>query len=170
MCQEKNETVQVFSVQIREALNWLTIQFPGRLMPHEEDKTLCDQLFYGMKSELTNGFRHIYGNLDITFEELLNKARKVELEDNKGKEKKNDNQNNNGSHRDQNKGDARIQSKGPETRTKGPIGANCLKLVFSSSYAGCFLPCLLVLLFLRVGSLRLFWGMVVRGRARRDLC
>ena len=50
------------------------------------------------------------------------------------------------------------------------IIANCLKLVFSSSYAGCFLPCLLVLSFLRVGSLRLFWGMVVRGCARRDLC
>ena len=32
------------------------------------------------------------------------------------------------------------------------------------------LPCLLVLLFLHVGSLRLFWGMVVRGFARRDLC
>ena len=50
------------------------------------------------------------------------------------------------------------------------VDANSLKLVFSSSYAGCFLPCLLVLLFLRVGSLRLFWGMVVRGCARRDLC
>ena len=48
--------------------------------------------------------------------------------------------------------------------------ANCWNLVFSSGYAGCFLPCLLVLLFLRVGSLRLFWGMVVRGCARRDLC
>ena len=50
------------------------------------------------------------------------------------------------------------------------VYANCCKLVFSSSYAGCLLPCLLVLLFLRVGSLRLFWGMVVRGCARRDLC
>ena len=29
---------------------------------------------------------------------------------------------------------------------------------------------LLVLLFLRVRSLRLFWGMFVRGCARRDLC
>ena len=48
--------------------------------------------------------------------------------------------------------------------------ANSLKLVFSSSYAGCFLPCLLALLFLRVGSLRLFWGMFVRGCVRRDLC
>ena len=48
--------------------------------------------------------------------------------------------------------------------------AKSLKLVFSSSYAGCFLPCLLVLLFLRVGSLRLFLGMFVRGCARRDLC
>ena len=48
--------------------------------------------------------------------------------------------------------------------------ANSLKLVFSSSYAGCCLHCLLVLLFLRVGSLRLFWGMFVRGCVRRDLC
>ena len=48
--------------------------------------------------------------------------------------------------------------------------ANSLKLVFSSSYAGCFLPCLLDLLFLHVGSLRLFWGMFVRGCAHRDLC
>ena len=51
-----------------------------------------------------------------------------------------------------------------------PGFANCWKLVFSSSYAGCFLPCLLVLSFLHVGSLCLFWGMVVRGCARRDLC
>ena len=48
--------------------------------------------------------------------------------------------------------------------------ANSLKLVFFSSYAGCCLHCLLVLLFLRVRSLRLFWGMFVRGCARRDLC
>ena len=48
--------------------------------------------------------------------------------------------------------------------------ASSLILVFSSSYAGCCLHCLLVLLFLRVGSLRLFWGMFVRGCARRDLC
>ena len=51
------------------------------------------------------------------------------------------------------------------------VYANCCKLVFSSSYAGCFLPCLLVLLFLRVGSLRLFLG---NGCERlctcRDLC
>ena len=48
--------------------------------------------------------------------------------------------------------------------------ANSLKLVFSSSYAGCCLHCLLVLLFLRLGSLRLFWGMFVRGCVRQDLC
>ena len=54
-------------------------------MPHEEDRTLCDWLFYGMESELENGIRHLYDNLDITFGELLNKARKVELEDNEGK-------------------------------------------------------------------------------------
>ena len=48
--------------------------------------------------------------------------------------------------------------------------ANSLKPVFFSSYAGCCLHCFLVLLFLRVGSLRLFWGMFVRGCARIDLC
>ena len=47
--------------------------------------------------------------------------------------------------------------------------ASCLCKLLETG-AGCFLPCLLVLLFLRVGSLHLFWGMVVRGCARRDLC
>ena len=81
MQQEKNEKVQVFSVRIREALDRLTVRFPGRIQPHEEDKTLCDRLFYGMKGELKNGVRHMYDNPKITFSELLNKARKVELED-----------------------------------------------------------------------------------------
>ena len=81
MMQERNEKVQVFSVRIREALDQLTVRFPGRICPHEEDKTLCDRLFYGMRSELKNGVRHLYDSLDITFGELLNKARKVELED-----------------------------------------------------------------------------------------
>ena len=81
MMQERNEKVQVFSVRIRKALDWLTVRFPGRICPHEEDETLCDQLFYGMRSELKNGVRHLYDSLDITFGELLNKARKVELED-----------------------------------------------------------------------------------------
>ena len=46
---------------------------------------MCDQLFYGMKSELKNGIRHLYDSTDITFGELLNKAQKVELEDNEVK-------------------------------------------------------------------------------------
>ena len=65
--QEKNERVQVFSVRIREALDRLTIRFPGRIKPDEEDKTLCDRLFYGMKGELKNGVRHLYNSPDITF-------------------------------------------------------------------------------------------------------
>ena len=83
--QEKNERVQVFSVRIREALDRLTIRFPGRIKPDEEDKTLCDRLFYGMKGELKNGVRHLYGSPDITIGELLNKARRVKLEDNETK-------------------------------------------------------------------------------------
>ena len=38
-----------------------------------------------MKSELKNGVRHLYDSPNITFSELLNKARKVELEDCKTK-------------------------------------------------------------------------------------
>ena len=63
-----------------------------------------------------------------------------------------------------------IHSRSNGTFANHQADAKSLKLVFSSSYAGCFLPCLLVLLFLRVGSLHLFWGMFVRGCARRDLC
>ena len=40
----------------------------------------------------------------------------------KGFPKKNDNQNNNGSQRDQNEGDTRMQSKRPETGPNGPFG------------------------------------------------
>ena len=63
----------------------MTIRFPGRIKPDEEDKTLCDRLFYGMKGELKNGVRHLYNSPDITFGELLNKARRVKLEDNETK-------------------------------------------------------------------------------------
>ena len=50
-------------------------------MHHEE----CDQLFYSIKNELKTGVRQLYDSANITFGELLNKTRKVELEDNKGK-------------------------------------------------------------------------------------
>ena len=63
MHQEENERVQVFPVQIREALDRLTVRFPGGILPHEEDRTLCDRLFYGMKSELKNGVRHLYNSV-----------------------------------------------------------------------------------------------------------
>ena len=48
--------------------------------------------------------------------------------------------------------------------------ANSLKLVFSSSYAGCFcLVCWFSCSFV-LEACACFWGMVVRGCARRDLC
>ena len=51
-----------------------------------------------------------------------------------------------------------------------------MQRAFSSSYAGCSLPCLLVpalfgsRLHLLSEGCALVWGMVVRGCARRDLC
>ena len=57
--QEKNEKVQVFSVRLREALNKLTLRFPGRV-PAGDDRILCDRFFYGMKAELKSCVRHLF--------------------------------------------------------------------------------------------------------------
>ena len=48
--------------------------------------------------------------------------------------------------------------------------AKCLKLVFSSSYAGCVPALFGSHLHLLSEGCALVWGMFVRGCARRDLC
>ena len=142
MHEEKNERVQVFSVQIREALDRLTVQFPGRIIPYKEDKTLCDQLFCGMKSELKNegkgvtkvqtkgiivGETSLMSKLQQQVTQLTTLVKSGQIGPNKtnaSKEfpRRNDNQNNNGSQKDQNNGDASMKSKGPETGPNGPFG------------------------------------------------
>ena len=40
--QEKQEKVQVYSVQLREALNRLPMRFPDQIPPGDEDRFLCE--------------------------------------------------------------------------------------------------------------------------------
>ena len=79
--QERNERVQKFSIQFRDMLTKLSIQFPDRVPKADHDKILKDRFFYGIKSELQNSFRHLYNNESITFLQLLVKARRNEKEE-----------------------------------------------------------------------------------------
>ena len=85
MKQEKQEKVQVYSVQLREALNRLTMRFPDRIPPGDEDKILCDCFFYGMKPELKASVWHLFDSHDVTFGRLLTAARRNELKEVDGK-------------------------------------------------------------------------------------
>ena len=79
--QEKNEKVQVFSVRLREALNKLTLRFPDRVPAGDEDRILCDHIFYGMKADLKSSVRHLFDSPDVSFSMLLTAARRNELEE-----------------------------------------------------------------------------------------
>ena len=50
--QERNERVQIFSIQLRDMLTKLSIRFPDRIPKEDHDKILKDRFFYGIKSEL----------------------------------------------------------------------------------------------------------------------
>ena len=50
--QEQNEKVQVFSIQLRDALTRLSLRFPDRAPKEDHDKTLKDHFFYGICSNL----------------------------------------------------------------------------------------------------------------------
>ena len=50
--QERNERVQIFSIQLRNMLTKLSIQFMDRVPKADHDKILKDQFFYGIKSKL----------------------------------------------------------------------------------------------------------------------
>ena len=62
-------------------LTKLSIQFPDCVPKEDHYKILKDQFFYGIKSELRNGIRHLYNNESITFSQLLVKARRNEEEE-----------------------------------------------------------------------------------------
>ena len=79
--QERNEKVQIFSIQLRDMLTKLSIRFPDHVPKEDHDKILKDRLFYGIKSELQNSIRHLYDNESVTFSQLLVKAHRNEEEE-----------------------------------------------------------------------------------------
>ena len=79
--QERNEKVQIFSIWLQDMLTKLSIRFLDRVPKEDHDKILKDRFFYGIKSELRNGIRHLYNNESITFSQLLVKARRNEEEE-----------------------------------------------------------------------------------------
>ena len=65
--QEQNEKVQVFSIQLRDALTRLSLRFPDRAPKEDQDKTLKDRFFYGICPDLQNSIRHLYDDEMATF-------------------------------------------------------------------------------------------------------
>ena len=79
--QERNEKVQVFSIQLRDALTRLSLRFPDRAPKEDQDKTLKDHFFYGIHPDLCNNIRHLYDDEMETFLQLLVKACRNEEEE-----------------------------------------------------------------------------------------
>ena len=79
--QERNESVQIFSIRLRDMLTKLSIRFLDQVPKEDHDKILKDWFFYRIKSELRNSIRHLYDNESITFSQLLEKAHRNEEEE-----------------------------------------------------------------------------------------
>ena len=79
--QEKTEKVQIFSIQLRDMLTKLSLQFLDRVPKEDHDKILKDRFAYGIKSELHNSIRHLYDDDSVTFSQLLVKAHRNEEEE-----------------------------------------------------------------------------------------
>ena len=79
--QEQNEKVQVFSIQLRDALTRLSFRFPDRARKEDQDKTLKDHFFYGIHPDLQNSIRHLYDDEMVTFSQLLIKVCRNEEEE-----------------------------------------------------------------------------------------
>ena len=81
MMQEWNKKVQVFSIQLRDALTRLSLRFPDRAPKEDQDKTLKDHFFYGIHPDLCNSIRYLYDDEMVTFSQLLVKACQNEEEE-----------------------------------------------------------------------------------------
>ena len=79
--QEWNEKVQIFSIQLRDALTRLSLRFPDRVPKDDHDKILKDHFFYGIHSDLWNSILHLYDEDTVTFTQLLVKAHQNEEEE-----------------------------------------------------------------------------------------
>ena len=55
-------------------LTRLSIRFPDRVPKEDHDKILKDHFFYGIRSDLRNGIRHLYDDNTVTYSQLLVKA------------------------------------------------------------------------------------------------
>ena len=76
--QECNGKVQVFLIQLRDILTWLSVRFPDRVPNGDHDKILKDHFFYGIKSDICNSICHLYDDETVTFSQLLVKAHRNE--------------------------------------------------------------------------------------------
>ena len=72
--QERNKKVQVFSIWLRDALTRLSLRFPDRAPKEDQDKTLKNHFFYGIRLDLQNSICHLYEDEMVTFLQLLIKA------------------------------------------------------------------------------------------------
>ena len=79
--QECSEKVQVFSIQLRDMLTWLSIRFPYRVPKEDHDKIVKDHFFCGIKSDIHNSIHHLYDDETVTFSQLLVKAHRNEEEE-----------------------------------------------------------------------------------------
>ena len=79
--QECNEKVQVFSIQLRDMLTWLSIRFPDRVPKEDHDKIPKDHFFHGIKSDIHNSICHPNDDETVTFSQLLVKAHRNEEEE-----------------------------------------------------------------------------------------
>ena len=52
----------------------LSLRFPDRAPKEDQDKTLKDPFFYGIRPDLRNSIRHLYDDEMVTFSQLLIKA------------------------------------------------------------------------------------------------
>ena len=64
----------MFSIWLRDALTRLSLRFPDRAPEEDQDKTLKDHFFYGIRSDLRNSICHLYDDETVTFSQLLIKA------------------------------------------------------------------------------------------------
>ena len=75
---ERNEKVQVFSIQLRDMLTQLSIRFSDRVPKEDHDKILKDHFFYGIRPNIRNSIYHLYDDETVTFSQLLVKAHRNE--------------------------------------------------------------------------------------------
>ena len=73
-------SVSQFSVQVEAALHSLAVRFPANYPPGTKDTYLKSKFFDGLPSSYRNGLRYLMADAAITYADLLQAAREVEIE------------------------------------------------------------------------------------------